>query len=458
MLRQLRGEDSEMWIAVSRVNGSNIQRVYLWKKNRSRNDTSGVGNMYVIFPDTTIHGVTNSGPGAWDSADFGYGIWNIRGLQAALNSKANASDVQPQVNPDWNATSGKALILNKPTLFSGAYGDLTGKPALFSGSYLDLTNKPTIPNNTNQLINGAGYITGITSAQINSALGFSPYNGTTNPNGYISSFTETDPTVGAHIKSITTGNITTWNDKSWTSITGKPTTLSGFGITDGLTSSAAAAAYKPIGYVPGWSEITGKPTTISGYGITDAFTKTQADLLYKPIGYTPSSSEINTALGYTPYNGATNPNNYITSANIRTQISALANGGITYNSSTGAISQTTPAYNNAPGRLLNTSFQPSTVRPTRVSYTVSIATTLSLLNLNSSGSVALQISSDNSNWVTINSAGISRTLAVSVSVGLNDTSMLNVAGEIPAAWYCRLVSTTAGGGTVAFTSGQEITY
>jgi hypothetical protein len=33
-----------------------------------------------------------------------------------------------QVNSDWNATSGLAQILNKPTLFSGAYGDLTGKP------------------------------------------------------------------------------------------------------------------------------------------------------------------------------------------------------------------------------------------------------------------------------------------------------------------------------------------
>ena len=114
-----------------------------------------------------------------------------------------------QVNADWNATSGAAEILNKPVLFSGNYNDLTNKPALsdaalsgsyfdlddtptlslvatsgsytdlsdkpvlfsgnyndltnkpvlFSGSYNDLTNKPTIPNNTNQLINGNGYIT-----------------------------------------------------------------------------------------------------------------------------------------------------------------------------------------------------------------------------------------------------------------------------------------------------------
>jgi len=37
----------------------------------------------------------------------------------------------PQVQTDWNATTGLGVILNKPTLFSG--------------SYVDLTNKPTIP-------------------------------------------------------------------------------------------------------------------------------------------------------------------------------------------------------------------------------------------------------------------------------------------------------------------------
>lgn len=49
-----------------------------------------------------------------------------------------------QVNADWTATAGPAKILNKPTLFSGSYLDLTGKPTLFSGSYSDLTNKPTL--------------------------------------------------------------------------------------------------------------------------------------------------------------------------------------------------------------------------------------------------------------------------------------------------------------------------
>jgi len=47
----------------------------------------------------------------------------------------------------------------EPNGFNGTYNSLTGKPSLFSGSYVDLTSKPTIPTNTNQLTNGAGFIT-----------------------------------------------------------------------------------------------------------------------------------------------------------------------------------------------------------------------------------------------------------------------------------------------------------
>ena len=46
---------------------------------------------------------------------------------------------------------------------SVAWSGVTGKPSFAtvatSGSYNDLTNKPTIPTNTNQLTNGAGFIT-----------------------------------------------------------------------------------------------------------------------------------------------------------------------------------------------------------------------------------------------------------------------------------------------------------
>lgn len=75
------------------------------------------------------------------------------------NVSINIPTPTPQVNSDWNATSGVAKILNKPTLFSGSYNDLTNKPVLFSGNYNDLTNKPTIPTKTSNLTNDSGFIT-----------------------------------------------------------------------------------------------------------------------------------------------------------------------------------------------------------------------------------------------------------------------------------------------------------
>jgi len=69
------------------------------------------------------------------------------------------------------------------------------------------------------------------------------------------SYTETDPVfVAAPAKAITSGLITNWN------------TAYGWGNHAGL--------YRPVSYVPAWSEITSKPTSISGYGITDAVTLT----------------------------------------------------------------------------------------------------------------------------------------------------------------------------------------
>lgn len=78
-----------------------------------------------------------------------------------------AEGAEVNVNADWNATTGDAQILNKPSLAAvattGAYSDLSGTPSLAtvatSGSYTDLSNTPTIPTNNNELTNGAGYIT-----------------------------------------------------------------------------------------------------------------------------------------------------------------------------------------------------------------------------------------------------------------------------------------------------------
>lgn len=174
-------------------------------------------------------------------------------------------------------------LTNKPTTLGG-YGitdavatvdftwtNLAGKPTFAtvatSGSYLDLTNQPTIPTNNNQLSNGsgyitassadvltnksgnisqwtnnAGYLTGITSGQVTTALGYTP----PNPNGTNLQYIAGDgskitfPAIGSG--TVTSVGITSTDF----SISGSPVTTSG-SITANLnTSGVAAGSYRNV--------------------------------------------------------------------------------------------------------------------------------------------------------------------------------------------------------------------
>lgn len=54
-----------------------------------------------------------------------------------------------------------------------------------TGKYSDLIGTPTIPTKVSDLTNDSGFITGITSTDVTTALGYTPYN-SSNPNGYTS--------------------------------------------------------------------------------------------------------------------------------------------------------------------------------------------------------------------------------------------------------------------------------
>lgn len=106
-------------------------------------------------------------------------------------------------------------------------------------------------------------------------------------------------------KSHLTTALTGYATESWVSgknYAVKATTLAGYGITDGInavsvtgTGNAVTAAsisghaltltkgstFSLSGHKHAWADITsGKPTTLSGYGITDAYTKTESDSKY----------------------------------------------------------------------------------------------------------------------------------------------------------------------------------
>lgn len=110
-----------------------------------------------------------------------------------------------QVNSDWSAMSGPASILNKPALSvvatSGAYADLSGQPSIpaaqinsdwaAASGVGEILNKPTtragygITDAYPLTGNPSNFLTSITSGQVTSALGFTPYSAS-NPSSFVS--------------------------------------------------------------------------------------------------------------------------------------------------------------------------------------------------------------------------------------------------------------------------------
>ena len=91
-------------------------------------------------------------------------------VTSAVAGKDNTSEIIEGTNLYY--TDGRARAAVSFTAGSGAYNSSTG---VF-----------TIPTNNNQITNGAGYITGITSGNVTTALGYTPYNAT-NPSGFVTS-------------------------------------------------------------------------------------------------------------------------------------------------------------------------------------------------------------------------------------------------------------------------------
>lgn len=134
---------------------------------------------------------------------------------------------------------------------------------------------------------GASSAKGITSTHIsnwNTAFGW----GNHATSGYLKSYTETDPLWSvASANYYTKANMQTSGASQlhFNNLTNKPTTVSGYGIADAMTTAHAAngitsnnitnwntafgwgnhaGLYRPINYVPAWSEITSNPFVFSG--------------------------------------------------------------------------------------------------------------------------------------------------------------------------------------------------
>jgi predicted heme/steroid binding protein len=103
------------------------------------------------------------------------------------------------------STSSQNVNIVNTGLLSATAG--TGISVSTTSGTLNIVNTIT---NTNQLTNGAGYITGITSGMVTTALGYTPYN-SSNPSGYITGYTETDTLSSVTGRGATTSSPITIN-------------------------------------------------------------------------------------------------------------------------------------------------------------------------------------------------------------------------------------------------------
>lgn len=200
------------------------------------------------------------------------GTWNSLNGKPTTIAEYGITDA---FNGDYNNLS------NKPLLFSGSYTDLSNKPSLFSGNFSDLTGKPTtlLGYGITDAMSTSHSAYGITSADItNWTVAYNWGNHATQ--GYLKSYTETDPIFSAWNKSngisITSSQVSDFE----TSVTNNAAVLANTAKNSYPTADATKLAGIEIGAevnvnadwnaTSGDGQILNKPTTIAGYGITDA--------------------------------------------------------------------------------------------------------------------------------------------------------------------------------------------
>lgn len=199
-------------------------------------------------------------------------------------TKTQVDDLIDDVDPSWSNISGKPTFATVAT----------------SGSYNDLSNKPTIPSNTNQLTNGAGFITGITKSMVTTALGYTPPTSDTwRPLG-----TTSDTACAGNDSRLSNArpasDVYSWAKASskpsysWSEITSKPTSMPASDV-----YSWAKASSKPS---YSWSEISSKPSFA-----TVATSGKYSDLSGKPTIPT-NNNQLTNGAGYITSSGSISGN------------------------------------------------------------------------------------------------------------------------------------------------------
>jgi hypothetical protein len=202
------------------------------------------------YVNTQVANLVDSAPGSLDT---------LNELAAALNDDAS-----------FSTTVTDSIALKAPLASPALTGTPTAPTAATSTNTTQLATTAFVQSEISGLGNANLNSFSVTS---NSASGGGSlaYN---NANGV---FTYTPPDLSSF----------TAFDGAFSSLTGTPTTISGYGITDAFDGA--------------FSSLTGTPTTISGYGITDALSAASPAFTGTPTAPTATSSTNTTQLATTEF-------------------------------------------------------------------------------------------------------------------------------------------------------------
>lgn len=482
--------------------------------------------------------------------------WNTTQIRGFKDSITNIIDsygfITQEVDPIF--VSDSALYLRKlqasilyqpigdyliPFDTIGKWKPINWQPDL-SNYYTKVGVDTLIPTKTSELVNDNGFITTEVDPIFTSSVAYSITNtdktnwntayGWGNHAGLYPTYNGTGAmgtwgiSVSGNANTVTNGLYSTsiynnpiWlNTLNWSKITNTPTTLSGYGITNGvdITTFNSALATKfnnPLGttsqYIRGdgsiavfptiplaqvnsdWNAVSGvsqilnKPTLFSG-SYNDLTSKPDLSIYYlnsNPSGFVSNLSTFTTT------NLSEGTNLYFTNTRAR---SAISQGtGITYNSSTGVISNSapdqtvtisqgagiqvtgtypnftitntssTPTINNSVTRALNSSYTISATKLVEVNYSITCSVTNPLLAGVSTAVAYLEYSTNGgTSWIIVNQTGNTSGVGLAVAVAITNTQTTTLSGMIPPNALVRIRTTTSGTASVTYVIGQETIY
>jgi hypothetical protein len=272
--------------------------------NVSNSGTPSAGQIAAWTDATHIQGIANT-MSQWDGGATGLvaatGRNSLGGTTVGQNffTLTNPSAITfPRINADnsvsaLDAATFRTAIGAGTSSFDGTFTSLTGKPTTLAGYGITDAYTKTQADARYELALGNpstnGFILSSTAAGVRSWI--APAAG-----GVTSVFTRTGAVV-ADSADYSAFYALISHTHTFASLTAKPTTLAGYGITDAqpldadltaiaaltttsfgrgfLTQADAAASRTYIGagtssFDGTWTSLTGKPTTLVGYGITDA--------------------------------------------------------------------------------------------------------------------------------------------------------------------------------------------